>query len=135
RTPRTMPMAAVSLRPSIRAAETTLVSAIIEPTERSMPRAMTTTAWATEANASGITEMARPWIPEAPNVSWIAFVIRRSTARIPRRLIVHPLRRRADTNDVDHPAEARAEVDTAALTRVPPLPRRSQGPAALLSSR
>ena len=44
----------------------TLVSAIIEPTDRSMPPEMTTMAWATAANASGRAPIARPWIWAAP---------------------------------------------------------------------
>ena len=52
--------------PSIRVAATTLMSAICEPTDRSMPPEMTTIAWATAARASGRTEMARPWTPVTP---------------------------------------------------------------------
>ena len=47
-------------------ADTTLVSAIIDPIERSIPPEMTTTAWATAASASGSTEMPRPWSAVAP---------------------------------------------------------------------
>ena len=45
----------------IRTAAVTLVSAIIEATDRSMPPEMTTIAWATAANATGSTPIARPW--------------------------------------------------------------------------
>ena len=55
-----------SLWPFIRVAETTLVSAIIEPIERSMPPAITTMAWATAARTSGRTDVARPWIGIGP---------------------------------------------------------------------
>ena len=48
------------------AADTTLVSAIIEPIERSIPPAITMTAWATAASARGRTEIARPWMPATP---------------------------------------------------------------------
>ena len=42
-----------SLAPFISAAAVTFVNAIIEPTDRSMPPAMTTTVWAAAANATG----------------------------------------------------------------------------------
>ena len=42
-----------SLWPFIRDAAMTLVRAIIEPIERSIPPEMTTIAWATAASASG----------------------------------------------------------------------------------
>ena len=44
----------------------TLVSAIIEPIERSIPPAITTTAWATAAKPSGRIEIPSPWIPATP---------------------------------------------------------------------
>jgi hypothetical protein len=47
-------------------AATTLVRAIIDPIDRSMPPEMTTMAWATAARASGSTEMPRPWMPGTP---------------------------------------------------------------------
>ena len=50
----------------MRTAATTLVSAISEPIERSIPPDSTTTAWATAARASGSTEMPRPWTPATP---------------------------------------------------------------------
>ena len=45
---------------------TTLVSAIIEPIDRSIPPAMTMIAWAIAASASGMPEIARFWTPVAP---------------------------------------------------------------------
>ena len=44
----------------------TLVSAITEPIDKSTPPAMTTTAWATAANARGRTEIPRPCTPARP---------------------------------------------------------------------
>ena len=55
-----------SLRSSMRDAEMTLVRAIIDPTDRSIPRAITAMACATAANASGSTETASPCTPAAP---------------------------------------------------------------------
>ena len=55
-----------SLWPSIWEAATTLVRAIIEPIDRSIPPEMTTMAWATAASASGSTAIARPWMPGSP---------------------------------------------------------------------
>ena len=52
-----------SLWPFIAVAQTTLVRAIIDPIERSIPPPMTTTAWATAASASGSPPMARFWTP------------------------------------------------------------------------
>ena len=52
-----------SLWPFISEAAMTLVSAIIEPTDRSIPPEITTMACATAARASGRAEMARPWTP------------------------------------------------------------------------
>ena len=52
-TRRTTRTANSSLFPFMSAAAVTLVSAIIEPTDRSMPPAMTTIAWATAARATG----------------------------------------------------------------------------------
>ena len=65
-TPMTTTTPNSSLWPFIRVAATTLVSAIIEPIERSIPPAITTTACATAAKARGSTEIARPWTPAAP---------------------------------------------------------------------
>jgi len=56
----------VSLWPFIRTADTTLVRAIIEPIDRSIPPAITITAWATAARALGRIEMPRAWMPGAP---------------------------------------------------------------------
>ena len=64
--PMTTTIANSSLWPFIRVADTTLVSAIIEPMDRSMPPARTTTAWATAASASGSTEMPSPCTPATP---------------------------------------------------------------------
>ena len=50
----------------MRTAAVTLVNAIIEPIERSIPPEITTMAWATAASARGSAPMARPWIPCAP---------------------------------------------------------------------
>ncbi len=47
-------------------AATTLVRAIIDPIERSIPPEITTMAWAVAARARGRTEFARPWIPVGP---------------------------------------------------------------------
>ncbi len=55
-----------SLWPFIAVAATTLVNAIIEPIDRSIPPEMTTIACATAARASGSTEIARPWTPVTP---------------------------------------------------------------------
>ena len=44
----------------------TPVSDMIEATDRSIPPAMTMIAWATAANASGSTQIARPWIWAGP---------------------------------------------------------------------
>ncbi len=61
----TMTTANSSLWPFIVSAATTLVSAIIDAIERSIPPAMTMTACATAANASGSTALARRWMPSA----------------------------------------------------------------------
>ena len=66
RTPMTTAMPNSSLWPFICVAATTLVRAIIEPIERSIPPPMTQMAWATAAMASGRTEMAKPWTPVTP---------------------------------------------------------------------
>ena len=63
-----------SLWPCIRTAAVTLVSAIIGPTERSMPPEITTIVWATAAKASGRRAIARPWTLGAPYDGWISFV-------------------------------------------------------------
>ena len=55
--PRTTPTAKMSLWPFIRTADTTLVKAIIDPTDRSMPPEITTIAWATAARALGRIEI------------------------------------------------------------------------------
>ena len=60
------PIANSSRWPFISDAATTLVSAIIEPIDRSIPPEITTIAWATAASASGRTEIARPWMPGTP---------------------------------------------------------------------
>ena len=52
--------------PFMRAAEITLVRAIIAPIERSIPPEMTTIACPTAARARGSTEIARPWTPVTP---------------------------------------------------------------------
>ena len=65
-TPTTTAMPNSSLWPFIREAATTLVRAIIEPIDRSIPPEITTIAWPTAASASGRTEIARPWIPVTP---------------------------------------------------------------------
>ena len=62
----TTPTANPSPWSCIRTAEVTLVSAMIEPTDRSMPPEMTTIAWATAANAIGRAPIARFWISGAP---------------------------------------------------------------------
>ena len=49
-----------------RDAATTLVSAIIDPIDRSIPPLMTMTAWATAARASGRTDVPRPWTGIGP---------------------------------------------------------------------
>ncbi len=46
--------------PFMRTAAMTLVKAMIDPIERSIPPEMTTIAWATAASARGSTEIARP---------------------------------------------------------------------------
>ena len=51
---------------SMRTAAVTPVRAIIDPTDKSIPPEMTTTACATAARARGKTEIARPWSPGAP---------------------------------------------------------------------
>ena len=56
----TTPIPNSPLWPFISEAQTTLVSAICDPIERSMPPLMTTTACATAARASGRTPIARP---------------------------------------------------------------------------
>ena len=66
RTPRTTGMAKASDWSFMRSAAVTLVRAIIEPIERSMPPEMTTMAWATAAMASGMAPTARPWSCLAP---------------------------------------------------------------------
>ena len=48
------------------AAEITLVRAMIEPIERSIPPEMTTIACPTAASARGSTALARPWMPGGP---------------------------------------------------------------------
>ena len=57
----TTTMANSSLWPFIIVAETTLVSAIIDPIERSIPPLITTMACATAASARGRIDVARPW--------------------------------------------------------------------------
>ena len=52
--------------PFIWTAAITLVSAIIEPIERSIPPPITQIAWATAASASGSAEIARAWAPATP---------------------------------------------------------------------
>ena len=66
RTPRTTGTANASGWSFMSTAAVTLVSAIIEPIDRSMPPEMTTMAWATAAIASGSAPMARPWSWAAP---------------------------------------------------------------------
>ena len=66
RTATTTPTPNRSPWPFIRTAEVTLASAIIEPTDRSMPPEMTTIVWATAANAIGRIAIARPWIAAGP---------------------------------------------------------------------
>ena len=74
-TPSTTPSARVaatatmpnsSLAPVMSTAAVTFVSAIIEPIDRSMPPAMTTTAWATAAKATGSAARASESSPAAP---------------------------------------------------------------------
>ena len=65
-TPTTTTMPNSSLWPCISEAAITLVSAIIEPIDRSMPPEMTTMAWATAASASGSTELPSPWTAATP---------------------------------------------------------------------
>ena len=65
-TPTTTPTPNASLWPSIRLAAMTLVSAMTEPIDKSSPPAMTTTAWATAANARGRIEIPRPCTPARP---------------------------------------------------------------------
>ena len=48
------------------AAEMTLIRAMIEPMERSIPPPMTTIACPTAASASGSTALARLWMPGGP---------------------------------------------------------------------
>jgi hypothetical protein len=48
------------------AAATTLVRAIIDPIERSIPPEITTIAWAVAASARGRTAFARAWTPVGP---------------------------------------------------------------------
>ena len=55
-----------SLAPAIRTAAVTLVSAIIEAIERSMPPAMTTTVCAATANAKGSAARTSDPMPAAP---------------------------------------------------------------------
>ena len=55
-----------SLWPFIRTADVTLVRAMIEPTDRSIPPEITTIAWATAANAMGRAPIARFWSSGAP---------------------------------------------------------------------
>ena len=62
----TTPMPNCSLWPFIMVAHTTLVSAIIDPIERSIPPLMTMTACATAASASGRTDVPRPWTGIGP---------------------------------------------------------------------
>ncbi len=66
----------------ISAAAVTLVKAIIEPTDRSMPPAMTTIAWATAAKGH---RQSRLWLSDstsaAPYVGWIVRVNTSSTPR------------------------------------------------------
>ncbi len=66
RTPRTTMTPNSSLWPFIWEAATTLVNAIIDPIERSIPPEITMIACAAAASASGRTELASPWIPATP---------------------------------------------------------------------
>ena len=59
-------MANSGLAPSISTAAVTLVSAIIEAIERSMPPAITTTVWAATAKANGSAAETRPTMPAEP---------------------------------------------------------------------
>ncbi len=61
---------------SMRLAESTFDTAIIEPTERSMPPLITTIAWAVAAIASGKAPSARDCTSKAPKLRWIASVAR-----------------------------------------------------------
>ena len=68
---------------TISCAAVTFVSAITEPTERSMPREMTTTLCAIAANASGMAEMTSDWTSnEVKSGATFASMISRTT-RIP----------------------------------------------------
>ena len=70
-TPRTTGIANASDWSFIRSAAVTLVRAIIEPIDRSMPPEMTTMACATAANASGMAPTARPWSCAPPYLGWM----------------------------------------------------------------
>ena len=62
----TATMANSGLAPSISTAAVTLVSAIIEAMERSMPPAITTTVWAATAKAKGRAALSSAAMPAGP---------------------------------------------------------------------
>ena len=127
-TPRTTATPNSSDWPFMRTAATTLISAIIEPIERSIPPAMTTMAWATAASARGRTEIARPWMPVTPYLGWISLVYTRRRARNPTSPRVQALRRAASPSRSAGPARRASTGAVAALISGSPA-RRGLGPS------